>query len=229
MTTALDVLSLEVAKQQLRILGTTDDAIITTNINAAVSYVETATGRTITGAGAETPTQGMIHLIILITREFFEGLRKPSMAVEVMLSRYRLQFADTDDTTGTITESDVNVKYQIADLAITIPLSSLTQGYIRQISAPPGSLEGDGSIGGTLTLYVDGARAGSITLVEVAAAADFRLAIVCDSGGVLLATLSSQDEPNAAENSDGSITIRLGTATVIASFDDPPIPADPIA
>ena len=223
-TTALDVLSLEVAKQQLRILGTTDDAIITTNINAAVSYVETVTGRTITGSGAETPTQGMIHLIILVTREFFEGLRKPSAAVEAMLSRYRLQFADTDDTTGTITESDVNVKYQIADLAITVPLSSLTAGFVKEIDAPTGALNGDGSVDGELILYIDSTRAGTISLVAVDDAADFRLAIVADIGGVLLATLASEIESSAVENSDGSISVTLDAATVIATFDDPPPP-----
>lgn len=128
---------------------------------------------------------------------------------------------DDDTTTPTTTADDVNIFYQIESIAVTVPLAALSGGYVRQLDAPDGTLDGDGSVGGVFTLYVDGTRAGSIALVRVTDVPGFRLALVGDRGGVLLATMSSALEPSATEV-NGVWTVTLGDATVIATPADPP-------
>ena len=170
---------------------------------------------------------------LLITREFFEGLRKPSAAVEAMLSRYRLQFPDTEDATTTATasgtagaESHANILYRVGAITITIPLLSLTLGYLRAITAPDNTLNGDGTTTGAIRIFADGLRTGELSIVRVTNFEDeFRLAVAAGFDGQLLATIATVDAPTATENTDGSIVVTLGSSSVTITFDDPPVPA----
>ena len=94
-TVATDVVSLEEIKRELRFESTTDDgshdALLTSQVEAAVSFVSRETSRPLLDGAADEVPKGLKQAVILCVRQFYDGHAeiRPTAAFYALIAPWR--------------------------------------------------------------------------------------------------------------------------------------------